>query len=156
MKIAAAVALILVLGFTFERYAQGQVAVPPGTFQIDGLVANCGRIPTALIRLSAQNHGYAWYDGQSIIVNQTNFDTQPTFLKLFIYAHECGHSVRGSNEDWADCFAAKLGRDQGWFPPSNLGLLIIQLRASPGDWTHRPGPARLKNIVDCYRDPGPA
>lgn len=130
--------------------AAADTFIPAGQGNIDGIPVTCG--PYGVL-LSVNAPGVAFFNGQMILINPLIFNTQPTFLKLFIYAHECGHSVVGSNEDWADCWATKVGRNQGWFPPQAFQLLIQQLQRAPGDWTHKPGPARLQNIAACYQTP---
>ena len=74
-------------------------------------------------------------------------------IQIFVYMHECGHQVVGSNEAAADCWAIKVGRDQGWLPPAATGLLVQAFGNSPGDWTHAPGPYRIQQMAACYNNP---
>lgn len=120
-------------------------------FSLDGRLANCGaysiyldeNLPEVAI---ARYNGYEGY----IILNPLRMANMPTELKLFIFAHECGHLVlRGSEAD-ADCWAVRLGRDQGWFVGENFKYLVDDLANSPGDFTHAPGPERLRHIADCF------
>lgn len=150
--VVAFAVLALVWSITTPTRAQTPHQVlPPGTLELDGRLARCGASWTEIVS-AGPNGGYAWYSfaRDVIILNHDQYYSQPTFLKLFIYAHECGHKVRGASEDEADCFAARIGRDQGWFHGANFPLLVAQLRNSPGDWTHRPGPMRLQHIANCY------
>ena len=50
----------------------------------------------------------------------------PPVVQVFVYAHECAHHIPaiGSNENAADCWAIKLGRNQGWI--NFQGLRVIQ------------------------------
>jgi hypothetical protein len=130
--------------------------VPPGNLVLDGYRAECFGSRTEIISAGAGG-GYAWFnwDRSAVILNDDDFRPLPTFLKLFVYAHECGHRVYGPNEDTADCFAAKVGRQQGWFPHWSFPMIVRMFANSPGDWTHRPGPARVHNIAACHADPSP-
>lgn len=137
--------------------AQVLLAIAPsGTLTLDGYSAQCAYAATHIIS-AGPTAGYAWYNTASgaIILNHDQYVMLPTFLKMFVFAHECGHRVYGLNEDTADCFAAKLGRDQGWFPPMSFPMITSFFAHAPGDWTHRPGPARVSNIAACYNHPGP-
>jgi hypothetical protein len=74
-------------------------------------------------------------------------------MKMWTYAHECGHHLYGSDENTADAFATKLGRDQGWLSPWDINQICQGLWLSPGDWTHLPGPARCQMIIYYYNTP---
>lgn len=77
----------------------------------------------------------------------------PPTIQWFIYTHECAHQVVGSNENAADCWAIKLGRNQGFFSLQALNQICGYTFPSPGDWTHLPGPARCAQMAMCYRTP---
>jgi hypothetical protein len=77
----------------------------------------------------------------------------PQYIQWFIYAHECAHQVVGSDEQAADCWAVKLGRNQGFFPPQAMQQICAFTFPSPGDWTHLPGPLRCRQMDICYRAP---
>jgi hypothetical protein len=141
---------VVVCLLAYALPASAQQVFAPGRFVIDGIPVSCGPLPTIV---TSSLPDVAMNNGQAILVNASAFFALPTFIKLFIYAHECGHYVVGMSEDGADCFATKLGRDQGWFPPNAFRLLIAAFRDNPGDWTHRPGPARLRNMTACYQSP---
>jgi hypothetical protein len=74
----------------------------------------------------------------------------PAPIQLFVYAHECAHQLFGSDEATADCWAARTGREQGWLRPDDLPLIARTFAASPGDWTHAPGPIRAAHLARCY------
>jgi len=87
-----------------------------------------------------------------IFLNPTLFSLPPV-VQVFVYAHECGHQVVGSNEMAADCWAIKVGRNQGWLSRPAVGVIQQYFGNSPGDWTHEPGPARIARMVGCFETP---
>lgn len=121
---------------------------PPGGFAIDGIPVVCGSLPTIVTTNIPDG---AMNNGQAILMNPMVLGRLPTVLKLYVYAHECGHAVVGSNEVGADCWAIRTGRDQGWFPPDAFGLLIEFFRNNPGSLRHPPGPVRVQNMMQCYQ-----
>jgi len=154
MLLACTLSLVLM-----AQSASGQTVlqvIPPGGLILGGEQANCMYAPTVIIS-AGPYAGYAWYDPArgNIILNHDQFGNLPRFLMFFVYAHECGHRVYGLSEDTADCFAAKLGRIQGWFPPMEFPMIVQMFANAPGDWTHRPGPQRIQHIATCHMDPAP-
>ena len=71
-------------------------------------------------------------------------------MKFFIYAHECGHSVVGSNEAAADCWAIQAGNQEGWFTARNFPALLQYFANNPEGWTHGPNRARLRRMAACF------
>jgi hypothetical protein len=131
--------------------ALAQQYVPPGGLVIDGIPVNCGNVGTVLGGDEIGDVARA-IPGQ-ILLNWARFNAYPTAMKMFTYAHECGHQLYGSNENVADEFAVKLGRAQGWLRPWDIQQICQGVWMSPGDWTHLPGPARCQNIVAYYNQP---
>lgn len=86
-----------------------------------------------------------------ILLNPYAMQSMSTSHKLFLLSHECAHAIGISNESDADCFAVRLGRDQGWFPPYVFNELIAAFQNNPGDFTHPPGPARINYMMQCYQ-----
>jgi hypothetical protein len=121
---------------------------PPGTFSIDGIPVNCGMVATVM-NPKLPDVGMNDLRGH-ITINPNIFNSQPTVLKLFWYAHECGHSNVGPSENAADCWAIETGKRQNWFPPEAFSTLEAAFANSPGDWTHLPGPARVQHIKEGY------
>jgi hypothetical protein len=79
-----------------------------------------------------------------------DFFNLPTYVQLYIYAHECAHQFVGGNEVAADCWAVRTGRDQGWLPRQGLEQVCQYTYHSRGDWTHPAGPVRCQNMRMCY------
>lgn len=122
---------------------------PPGQFSIDNIPLFCGNLPTIV---TVNIPDMAMTNGQAILLNPSAMAPLPTVLKLYIYAHECGHIFTGPNETYADCWAIQTGRNQGWFPPAAFGLLIRLLENNPGDVMHPPGMIRLQDMMNCYQN----
>ena len=123
-------------------------AFPPGTFSVDGIPVACGGV-WFVLNPNLPDVGMA--DGQGrIFLNSVVLGQLPTMLKLYWISHECGHYFVGSDEDAADCWAIRLGRDQGWFPPEAFQLLLQMFQNNPGDVRHPSGPQRVSNMMQCY------
>lgn len=120
----------------------------PGQFAIDGIPVVCGGMPTLV---TSNIPDAAMNNGQAILMNPMALGRLPTVLKLYVYAHECGHSVVGTSEVAADCWAIRTGRDQGWFPPQAFQLLMAFFQNNPGSLRHPPGPQRVQNMMACYQ-----
>ena len=143
---------ILMLFLTFiclttAHKANAQV-YPPGQFALDGIPVACGNMPTVV---TPNIPDVAMNNGQAILLNPMVMGNLPTVLNLYWYAHECGHSMVGSDEVRADCWAIRTGRNQGWFPPQAFELLIQMFRDNPGDMRHPSGPNRVRNMMQCYQ-----
>lgn len=94
-----------------------------------------------------------------IYLNPVFLNTLPRSIQLFWYSHECAHHVLGhmfsfftiTREMEADCWAIRLGRDQGWLSPQELNQMYHYFIGNPGSfWGHLPGPQRLQNFANCY------
>lgn len=126
-----------------------QFAGPP-PFMIDGIPVFCANNTVMLVpnlgdagKNDGQGHIYL---EPAVMLNQQI----PTVFKLFVFAHECGHSMVGPNETQADLWAIQTGKAQGWFPPAAFNVLIAAFANNPGDWTHLPGPTRVQIIEQWY------
>jgi hypothetical protein len=115
---------------------------------IGGVPVSCMGVPT-------------WVDDQipdiamavpGAIVLHPQLGSWPPVVQIFVYAHECAHHVPaiGSNENAADCWAIKLGRNQGWINPASIGVIQAYFVTSPGNWTHLPGPLRVQQMQGCF------
>lgn len=130
--------------------AKAQTAYPPGTFYVDGIPVACGPV-VFVLDPNLQDVGMA--RPGYIFLNPFYFQPMSTSAKLFWIGHECGHHVVGVNESAADCWAVRLGRDQGWFPPQTFYEMIHQMQNNPGDFFHPPGPDRVRHMMTCYMQP---
>jgi hypothetical protein len=90
----------------------------------------------------------------AIVLNPALFNWPPV-AQIFVYSHECAHQIPaiGSNENAADCWAVKLGRNQGWLTPQGLAVVQAYFMNSSGDWTHLPGQLRIQQMQACYLMP---
>ncbi len=140
-------------GPTPEEYAKhvgSSKIIKPGELKLDGRRMTCGQRPT-VIDDQLDDYGAA-YPG-FLILNSKLMARVPTSVKLWIYAHECGHQFRGPDEETADCFAVQRGRRQGWLTPEGLEEICSFIRPSKGSSMHFSGSHRCESMRKCYADP---
>ena len=89
-----------------------------------------------------------------LILNPKLLSRVSTAVKMWIYAHECGHQFRGPDEETADCFAVQRGRRQGWLTPEGLEEVCKFIAPAKGDSMHFQGSHRCEVMRQCYADPG--
>jgi len=138
---------------TAENYAKQVGAsriIAPTKLSIDGVRVSCGRRPTVLDN-QLDDYGAA-YPG-FLILNPRLLAKVPTAVKLWIFAHECGHQFRGPDEEAADCFAVQRGRRQGWLTPEGLEQICNFIKPAKGDSMHFSGSYRCESMRRCYKDP---
>ena len=122
--------------------------VQAGKLKIDGQTMLCGRRPTVIDpNFASWGGAYPGY----LILNPNKLDGLATVVKLFIYAHECGHQFIGRDEQAADCFAVKRGRRYGWLDEVGLGEVCAFMERLKGDWDHASGSNRCKKMRICYK-----
>ncbi|MDX2307019.1 MAG: hypothetical protein NW216_02140 [Hyphomicrobium sp.] len=124
--------------------------VKPGRLRLDGRQQVCGQRPTVLDN-SLDDYGAA-YPG-FLILNPRLLDRVSTPVKMWIYAHECGHQFRGPDEQTADCFAVQRGRRQGWLTREGLEEVCAFISPAKGDSMHFSGSYRCEYMRQCYEDP---
>lgn len=123
-----------------------------GELEIDGHRMLCGRRPTVIDPgFSSWGGAYPGY----LILNPERLEGLATVVKLFIYAHECGHQFRGRDEAAADCFAVKRGRRYGWLDEAGLARVCAFMEQLEGDSQHASGPRRCEKMKICYADAAP-
>jgi hypothetical protein len=98
-------------------------------------------------------------NGQPVIFYNTNVLARlAPQTRLFFYWHECGHHALGHGllqpsallEQEADCFGANFVVQKMGFNQQDVSVIQADLAAaSPGDWTHFPGPQRAINLQAC-------
>jgi hypothetical protein len=141
-------------GPTADEYASqagtGAKLVPPGRLELDGRRMLCGHRPTVLDP-SLDDYGAA-YPG-FLILNPRLLERTTTAVKMWIFAHECGHQFRGPDEEAADCFAVQRGRRQGWLTPEGLEEICQFIRPAKGSTMHFSGSHRCELMRKCYADP---
>ena len=123
----------------------------PPSLVIGGIGVGCGGIPVFLDD-DLPDLGYASVtpSGAFITLNPARLSQVAPVVQVFIFAHECGHLVTRGTEMASDCWAIQNGKQRGWFGPVNYPWLVQTMIDSPGDFTHPPGAARLRNIENCY------
>lgn len=124
--------------------------VQPGELKLDGRQQICGRRPT-VIDSQLDDYGAA-YPG-FLILNPRLLNKVSTPVKLWIFAHECGHQFRGPDEETADCFAVQRGRRQGWLNENGLEEICAFISPSKGDSMHFAGSHRCEYMRKCFADP---
>jgi hypothetical protein len=124
--------------------------VPSGDLRLDGRKVLCGQRPTVLDnRLDDYGAAYPGF----LILNPRLMNKVSTPVKLWIYAHECGHQFRGPDEETADCFAVQRGRRQGWLTETGLDEVCQFISPAKGDSMHFSGGHRCEQMRKCYADP---
>lgn len=122
--------------------------VPHGAMVIDGMKVNCGTRPTVL------NPKFDSWGGAFpgfLIMNTAKIQGLSTQVKLYIYAHECGHQFIGANETKADLFAIRRGVKWGWLDAEGMEEICTFISKLKGDAVHPPGPKRCKTMRAYYR-----
>lgn len=139
---------------TPEEYAEhvgGDAHVlSPGELKLDGRQQVCGQRPT-VIDSQLDDYGAA-YPG-FLILNPRLLSKVSTPVKLWIFAHECGHQFRGPDEETADCFAVQRGRRQGWLDEAGLEEVCTFISPAKGDSMHFAGSHRCAYMRQCFADP---
>ncbi|MEM7775548.1 MAG: hypothetical protein AAF732_08050 [Pseudomonadota bacterium] len=159
-QIAAVSALVALgcLGFsansqvpTPETYAEavGGQLVAPGDLIIDDTPMRCGRRPTVLdARLDDFGAAFPGF----VILNPRLMARVSKTVKLWIYAHECGHQYRGPDETKADCFAVQRGRRYGWLDSDGLEQICTFIRPAKSTMMHLSGSRRCEVMRQCFKD----
>jgi hypothetical protein len=153
LALSASCALHASAGPTPEEYL-GHVGgdakiVAAGQLKLDGQRLVCGQRPTVLDN-NLDDYGAA-YPG-FLILNPKLLNRVSTPVKLWIYAHECGHQFRGPDEETADCFAVQRGRRQRWLTPEGLEEVCRFIAPAKGDSMHFSGSYRCEAMRKCYVD----
>jgi hypothetical protein len=141
-------------GPSIEEYvkAAGSEAkiVAAGQLKLDNLRVYCGNRSTVMDP-NLDDYGAA-YPGY-LILNPKLLAKVTTAVKLWIYAHECGHQFRGPDEEAADCFAVQRGRRQKWLTVAGLEEVCSFISPARGDSMHFSGEKRCEAMRRCYANP---
>ena len=155
--VAAVCALIAMAGAagateppTAEAYAKavGGQMVRTGELAIDNVPLRCGHRPTVL---DARLNDYGAAFPGFLILNPRLLAQVATPVKLWIYAHECGHQYRGPDEIKADCFAVQRGRRYGWLDSGGLEKICRFIRPARGSMMHLSGSRRCEVMQQCFK-----
>lgn len=126
--------------------------IEAGKLRIDDHRMSCGRRPTVIdSKFESWGGAYPGY----LILNPDRLKGLPTPVKLFVYAHECGHQFIGRDEAAADCFGVKRGRRYGWLKEEGLAQVCNFISNLKGDSDHAAGPKRCENMRRCYLEAAP-
>ncbi len=126
--------------------------VGAGELKIDGHRMICGRRPTVIDpEFGSWGGAYPGY----LILNPKRMEGLSTPVKLFVYAHECGHQFIGRDETAADCFGVTRGRRYGWLDKKGLDEICTFMKGLKGDWDHAKGPNRCDKMKICFEQAAP-
>lgn len=126
--------------------------IEPGELKIDGHTLVCGRRPTVIDpEFSSWGGAYPGY----LILNPKRLEGLSTPVKLFIFAHECGHQFIGRDEGAADCFGIKRGRRYGWLDARGLEEVCAFMSKLKSTSVHASGADRCEKMRQCFRDAAP-
>ncbi len=124
--------------------------VAPGELTFDRRRLSCGQRPTVLD--SQLDDFGAAYPG-FLILNPRLLAKVSIPVKMWIFAHECGHQFRGPDEETADCFAVQRGRREGWLSTEGVEEVCKFIAPAKGDSMHFSGSHRCEYMRKCYADP---
>lgn len=136
---------------TPETYASavGGQLIKSGDLMIDNVPLRCGHRPTVLDnRLNDYGAAFPGF----LILNPRLIARVSTPVKLWIYAHECGHQYRGPDETKADCFAVQRGRRYGWLDSDGLEQVCRFIRPARGSMMHLSGSRRCAIMRKCFAE----
>lgn len=122
--------------------------VAAGKLKLAGRYIACGVTPT---QLSSTFWDYGGAARGRIILNPVKLAKLPEAVRLWVYAHECGHQIYGARETRADCYAVQRGRREGWLEQAGLNQICAFLSDNPGDHVHPAGPKRCAGMAQCFR-----
>ena len=143
-------------GLTLQEYmakaGPDAKLIAAGKLKIDRHPMACGRRPTVIDpKFDSWGGAYPGY----LILNPGRLKSLTTPVKLFVYAHECGHQFIGRDEAAADCFGIKRGRRYGWLTEEGLAQVCDFISKLKGDANHAAGPKRCEKMRRCYLDAAP-
>jgi hypothetical protein len=131
------------------------VAVPFGTTPstagsttVGGSKVNCYAAKKIITDKRVPGPGYA---SQGVIyLGPQYLKAYPPIVQRFIFLHECGHQYVGTDETAADCWAARVGKRQGWFSEAGVASVCKAFWNTQGGQFHLPGPQRCQVLKQCF------
>ena len=142
--------ILVLLVLNTPSSANAQQCFSHGQFRIGGHPFICSGATTC-IDPRLNDLGKA-FPGQGIYLHPA-LNAYPIGVIAFVFAHECAHFRGILDEQLADRWAIKVGRDQGWINPQTVTQICQSFYFSPGDWTHFPGPLRCQNMIHAFSTP---
>lgn len=156
---AAVRALGFVLAGAAAALATGAAEAAPddkivaaGKFRLAGRVMSCLGTPTLL---SPSFWDYGGATRGMIIINPAKLAALPLAVRLYVYAHECGHQIFGPRETRADCYAVQRGVRQRWLDHAGMNQICAFLKDKPADYVHPPGEVRCTRMRQCFESARP-
>ena len=126
--------------------------VPKGKLVISGKRQYCGKRPTVMEpKFDSWGGAYPGF----VILNPNRLKGLPKPVKLYVYAHECGHQFVGRDEEAADCFAVKRGRRYGWLNAQGMAKICSFITKLKGDGVHAAGNERCEKMQVCFKAVAP-
>jgi hypothetical protein len=121
-----------------------------GSTTVGGARVSCYAAKTIIKDKRVPGPGYA---SQGVIyLGPQYLKAYPAVVQRFIFLHECGHQYVGTDETGADCWAAKIGKRQGWFSAAGVGSVCKAFWNTQGGQFHLPGPQRCEALKQCFAD----
>ena len=146
VMIAAALALVSA-GSGAALSAPSMSLKRDGSVEIAGRKLRCGPVRIMLPR-RLNNLGVA---GPGMIaLNPLLLSRYPEIVRVFVFAHECGHHHVGASELGADCWAVRRGVREGWLDRDGLGQVCRSVSDEPASSTHPSGRRRCMNLDRCF------
>jgi hypothetical protein len=87
-----------------------------------------------------------------LILNPDMLAQQPKTVRVFVFAHECGHLTVGDSELAADCFAVNRGVREHWLDRKGLDQVCDSFEGAPATDTHPSAARRCRNLNRCFAD----
>ena len=138
--------LVLALGLLAASVftAEGKA----GSTTIAGKKVSCYAAKSIVKSNNVPGPGYA---GPGVIyLGPQYLKAYPAAVQRFIFLHECGHQYVGTDETAADCWAAKVGKKQGWFGAAQVNSVCKAFWNTQGGQYHLPGPERCQVLKQCF------
>jgi hypothetical protein len=112
-----------------------------------GRKVQCGRAEIMLDRELPSEGGAA---DDFLILNPDMLNEQPPAVRLFVFAHECGHLSVGDGELDADCAAVQTGVRERWLDRKGLDQVCQSFEGAPETPTHPSAERRCQNLDRCF------
>lgn len=123
-------------------------AASAGSTTVGGARVSCYAAKTIIKDKRVPGPGYA--SEGVIYLGPQHLNAYPAVVQRFIFLHECGHQYVGTDETGADCWAAKIGKRQGWFSEGGVNSVCKAFWNTQGGQFHLPGPQRCQALKQCF------